>query len=383
VVGRITGFAAKTLVAHVSKAFIITLMIFTTTAPQLPQTRLSGPALLVVSVVHFALFWLLLQTAPVQRAVRETVVMLNLPITQPLPKPPPKKVITSPKPTEPVKPIEKPVVVKKTITKPAEPLPEPPKPLVPPKPPEPPKPVEKPVVIPKSPEKVVEVKPVEVQVPKEVVKEVVPETPKVLPQEVLKPVVAELPPTPMPAPAPVAPAAVVATPVTAAPVAAAPVAEPAKAVAPAAVASSPAAPAVAPALATSTGASNRAISTNSITPSGSATAASAPLGSGAPSLSGALANPSGSGNLGAPLAGSGSNYVPGRRGGWAAGELQRASSAQLNPHKRSEKYEDEFKNAIKEDCLKPAKDAAGKETNRGLLALPQLINRVTSGDCPN
>jgi hypothetical protein len=375
VVGRITGFAAKTLVEHVSKAFIITLMIFTTTAPQLPQTRLSSPALLVVSVVHIALFWLLLQTAPVQRVVKETVVMLKLPITQPLPKPPPKKVITLPRPPEPIKPIEKPVVVKKTITTPVEPV------LVPP--PVPPKPVEKPVVLPKPPEKVVEVKPVDVQVPKEVVKEVVPETPKVLPQEVLKPVVAELPPTPMPAPAPVASAAVVATPVTAAPVAAAPVAEPAKAVAPAAVASSPAAPAVAPALATSTGASNRAISTNSITPSGSATAASASLGSGAPSLSGALANPSGSGNLGVPLAGSGSNYVPGRRGGWAAGELQRASSAQLNPNKRPEKYEDEFKNAVKEDCLKPAKDAAGKETNRGLLALPQLINRVTSGDCPN
>ncbi len=76
-------------------------MIFTTTAPQLPGARLSRPALLAVSVVHIALFWLLLQTAPVQRVVRETVVMLNLPITQPLPKPPPKKVITLPKPPEP------------------------------------------------------------------------------------------------------------------------------------------------------------------------------------------------------------------------------------------------------------------------------------------
>ena len=115
-------------------------MIFTTNAPQLPASRLSRPALLAVSVVHIALFWLLLQTAPVQRVVRETVVMLNLPITQPLPKPPPKKVITLPKPPEPIKPIEKPVVVKKTITKLVEPLP------IPPKPPEPPKPVEKPKV---------------------------------------------------------------------------------------------------------------------------------------------------------------------------------------------------------------------------------------------
>jgi hypothetical protein len=114
-----------------------------------------------------------------------------------------------------------------------------------------------------------------------------------------------------------------------------------------------------------------------------AASAPAPLGSGAPSLSGALANPSGSGNLGIPSAGSGSNYVPGRRGGWAAGELKAASNALLNPNKRPEKYEDEFKKAVKEDCLKPAKDAAGKETNRGLLALPQLINRVASGDCPN
>jgi hypothetical protein len=74
-----------------AKAFIIKLMIFTTTAPQLPGARLSAPALLVVSVIHLTLFWMLLQTAPVQRVVRETVVMLNLPITQPMPKPPPKK----------------------------------------------------------------------------------------------------------------------------------------------------------------------------------------------------------------------------------------------------------------------------------------------------
>ena len=98
-------------------------MNFTTTAPQLPATRLSRPALLAVAALHVALLWLLLQTAPVQRVVRETVVMLNLPITQPLPKPPPKKVITplkKPEPPKPVeKPVEKPVVVKNKITKPS------------------------------------------------------------------------------------------------------------------------------------------------------------------------------------------------------------------------------------------------------------------------
>lgn len=92
-------------------------------------------------------------------------------------------------------------------------------------------------------------------------------------------------------------------------------------------------------------------------------------------------NPLGSGQGGGSA--SGSTYQPGRRGGWAAGELQRASSLQLNPNKRLENFEIEFKKAAKDDCLKPARDAAGKETNRGLLALPQLINRVASGDCPN
>ena len=75
---------------------------------QRPRSRLSRPALIFVSVLHVVFFWMLLQTTPVQRVVRETVVMLNLPITQPLPKPPPKKVITLPKPPELIKPIEKP-----------------------------------------------------------------------------------------------------------------------------------------------------------------------------------------------------------------------------------------------------------------------------------
>ena len=363
--GRVAGVA--------SKAFIITVMIFTTTAPQLPDTRLSRPALLVVSVVHIALFWLLLQTAPVQRVVRETVVMLNLPITQPLPKPPPKKVITIAKTPEPIKPIEKPVVVKKTITTPVEPLPIPPKP------------VEKPVVLPKPPEKVVEVKieitPVEVQIPKEVVQE----TPKVVPQEVPKPVVVEavveLPPAPapapIPAPAPVMPAAVPATPSPAAPAAAVSAAEPAKASAPAADASAPAA--AAPSVAPSTGASNRAISTTNAAPGAGAgaagTAAAAPLGSGSPSLSGALANPSGSGfggGLPSGSAGAGSGYTGnGCRGGFCKDELSKRANAQLNPNKRPENYEIEFEKAGKKDCWHPGKD--------GNL---QAINRLLNGDCP-
>ena len=354
-------------------------MIFTTSAPQLPGSRLSPPALLAVSLVHIALFWLLLQTAPVQRVVRETVVMLNLPITQPLPKPPPKKIITVPKPPEVVKPVEKPVVVKKTITTPVEPLP------VPPKPPEPPKPVEKPVeklvVVQKPPEKVVEVKPVEVvipkEVPKEIPKEVVNEVPKELPKEIAKPVVAELPPAPSPAPAPVIPTAVVAAPAPTA----APAAEPAKASV-AAVASAAAAPLAAPAVTPSAGKSNTSITTSSATPSSGATAASvaAPAGSGAPSLGGAIVNPLGTG-LGGVVQPSGIPYPGGPRGGWLAGELQKRSSAQLNPNKRQENFETEMHKAGKTDCLRPAKDAAG-EANRGLLALPQLLNRVTSGDCP-
>jgi hypothetical protein len=67
-------------------------------------------------------------------------------------------------------------------------------------------------------------------------------------------------------------------------------------------------------------------------------------------------------------------YQGGRRGGWAAGELQRASSAQLNPNKRPESYEIEFEKAAKTDCLNPAKD--GKS---GSL---QVVARLLNGDCP-
>jgi hypothetical protein len=342
-----------------AEAFIIAIMIFTTTATQLPGARLSQPALLAVSVLHIALLWLLLQTSPVQRVVKETVVMLNLPITQPLPKPPPKKVITLPKPPEPIKPIkpiEKPVVVKKTITPPVEPLPIPPPP---PKPPEPPKPVEKPVVLPKPPEKVVEVKtevkpevkPVEVQVPKEVVKEVVPEAPKVVPQEVPKPVVAELPPTPTPAPAPVAPAAV-------------PAAEPAKAAAPAPVASVPAAP-LAPAVAPPAG-PNRPISAPAAPVTGGAPAAALP-GSGPPPLGTILVNPLGAG--GTPAT-SGTSYISRGRGGWNGDQLKQASDKLLNPKNRVDNLEIDIQKAGKEDCLHP--------TNPGLRNVARLLN----GDCP-
>lgn len=339
-------------------------MIFTTTAPQLPQTRLSRPALLAVSVVHIALFWLLLQTAPVQRVVRETVVMLNLPITQPLPKPPPKKVITLPKPPEPIKPIEKPVVVKKTITTPVEPLPVPPKPPEPPKPIEPPKPVEKPVVLPKPPEKVVEV-----QVPKEVVKEVVPETPKVVPKEVPKPVVAEvpveLPPAPVPAPAPEP-----VVPVAAAP-AALPSPEPSQSALPAKAPSAPAAPA-APTFAPPTGL-NRPISPQNSVPvvpiSGGTTVASPP-GSSPQPLGNMVINPLGTGINGGLPNRSGPGYPGGPRNGWLPGDLQRKSSEQLNPKKRAEDFDIEIKNVGKEDCLHP--------TN------PSLRNgvRMLNGDCP-
>jgi hypothetical protein len=61
-------------------------------------------------------------------------------------------------------------------------------------------------------------------------------------------------------------------------------------------------------------------------------------------------------------------YQGGRRGGWAAGELQRASSAQLNPNKRPENYEIEFEKAGKKDCMK-----------EGSLL---VVNRLLNGDCP-
>jgi hypothetical protein len=344
--------ATKTFI----KAFIITSMIFTTTAPQLHSQRLSRPALLAVSVVHIALFWLLLQTAPVQRVVRETVVMLNLPITQPLPKPPPKKIITLPKPPEPIKPIEKPVVVKKAITKPVEPLPVPP---VPPKPPEPLKPiekaVEKPVVLPKPPEKVVADAPAELPpVP----------TPAPVPAPVPAPT-----PAPTPAPAPVVPAVVAATPAPAVAVqAAAQVTEPAKAAALAAVASAPAAPAAAPAVAQSTG-PNRPISAP-IVPATGGTPAAATLGSGPQSLGNMVVNPLGTAIGGGLPIRSGPGYPGGLRNGWPPGKLQQMSSEQLNPKKRAEDFDIETKNVGKEDCLHP--------TNPGLRNAARMLN----GDCP-
>jgi hypothetical protein len=83
-------------------------------------------------------------------------------------------------------------------------------------------------------------------------------------------------------------------------------------------------------------------------------------------------------------AGAGAGYVGNScRGGFCKDELSKRANAQLNPNKRPENYEIEFEKAGKTDCLKPAKDVAGKETNRGLLALPQLINRMANGDCPN
>ena len=92
-------------------------------------------------------------------------------------------------------------------------------------------------------------------------------------------------------------------------------------------------------------------------------------------------NPLGTGLGGGVPSASGSMYQRGRRGGWADGELKNASNALLNPNKRQENFETEMHKAGKTDCLRPAKDAA-VEANRGLLALPQLLNRVTSGDCP-
>ena len=342
-------------------------MIFTTTAPQLPGSRLSPPALLAVSLVHIAFFWLLLQTAPVQRVVRETVVMLNLPITQPLPKPPPKKIITLPKPPELIKPVEKPVTVKKTITTPVEPVAVPPKPPEPPKPVE--KPVEKPVVVQKPPEKVVEVKPVEVVIPKEVVKEV----PKELPKEIAKPVVAELPPAsapvavaPAPAPAPAA-------------LDVAQVAEPAKTATPASLPSSAsvAAPAASIAATPSTGKSNTSITTSNATPSSGASTVSvaAPAGSGTPSLGSTIVNPLGTG-LGGALQGGLTNAGPGYgtngcRRGFCPGDLANRARQQINPNAPTDKFEENMGRAAKSDCWHPGKD--------GNL---QAINRLLNGDCP-
>jgi hypothetical protein len=63
-------------------------------------------------------------------------------------------------------------------------------------------------------------------------------------------------------------------------------------------------------------------------------------------------------------------YQGGRRGGWAAGELQRASSAQLNPNKRTDEFEINVNKAGKDDCLHP--------TNPNIRNLARLLN----GDCP-
>lgn len=75
-------------------------------------------------------------------------------------------------------------------------------------------------------------------------------------------------------------------------------------------------------------------------------------------------------------------YQGGRRNGWGPGELVRQSNAQLNPNKRPEKFDAEMGKAAKTDCLRPPKNADGKETTTGLLALPQLLNRALNGDCP-
>jgi len=88
-----------------------------------------------------------------------------------------------------------------------------------------------------------------------------------------------------------------------------------------------------------------------------------------------LANPSGVGNP--------SGYVSGRRGGWAPGELQRASNAQLNPNAPPDKFQSAVQNAGKPDCLRtPAKAGDGAMALGGLLAAPALINRALNGDCP-
>jgi hypothetical protein len=81
-----------------------------------------------------------------------------------------------------------------------------------------------------------------------------------------------------------------------------------------------------------------------------------------------LANPLGTGLGGAVPSASGSNYQSGRRNGWAANELQRASSAQLNPNRRPDTFEAEFDKAGKKDCMK-----------EGSLL---VINRLLNGDCP-
>jgi hypothetical protein len=241
-------------------------------------------------------------------------VMLNLPITQPLPKPPPKKVITPPKPTEPIKPIkpiEKPVVAKKTITTPVEPLPQPSKP------------VEKPVVFPKPPEKVVEVKSVEVVVPKEIPKEIPKEVVKELPKELSMSAVVELLPAPSPSPAP---------------------------------APSPS-PAPAP------GAPKTGINIpNNVSNSNGSNKPASPGNS----LDGFVVNPP---NVG--LGGGGTVNSPyQRKSKWTQGELAEMSRKQLNPDKRPENYEVEFGKAGKDDCLHP--------TNPGIRNLARMMN----GDCP-
>jgi hypothetical protein len=122
----------------------------------------------------------------------------------------------------------------------------------------------------------------------------------------------------------------------------------------------------------------------SVPGTGSAGSASA----GTPSLGSFLVNsgPNGSargGVAGSPNAGSGSGYSSnGCRGGFCPGDLAKKANAQLNPNARPDQFETGMGKAAKTDCLRPAKNADGRETTTGLLALPQLMNRALNGDCP-
>lgn len=350
------------------------LMLFQPAAHPSPRPRLSRPALLAVFVMHMALIWLLLQMAPVQRKVdelREVVVPLTLPITLP-PPPVPKKTITLPPiqvPPPKSPPVVKPRVVKNTITTPPE--------QSEPKPSKLPK-LEQPGP-PAVVEKIAEIKAPEVQVQKELPKEVIKEVPKVEAPAPPKPqpdAVADLP-TPEPAPAP-APAP---TP--------APATEPVRAAAPAesaAPAASSATPATAAAAAPAAPAPATATSRSSMPISVSGSGVVAQPGLGTPSLGSALVNSSPTGLINGSAAGTpsaGSGYVSsGRRGGWGPGELARQSNAQLNPNARPEKFDVEMEKAAKTDCLRPAKNASGKETYTGLLGAIPLANRALQGDCP-
>ncbi len=158
----------------------------------LPRQRLSRPALVTTGLLHLALLWLVLQSAPVQQAVRRVVTYLA-PITLPREKAPVPQHSITPKPAPPPLPVPK-----------AEPKPIPPPAVI-----TPPKAIELPPQKPPEPKKLPPVEPAPVPTPPAPTPLPEPTPPAPVPEPVPTPEHAAVPtpPAPVPpAPAPPAPA---------------------------------------------------------------------------------------------------------------------------------------------------------------------------------